>query len=88
MDAANRREALTEVRLDIKEGADIVIVKPAMSYLDILADLAVTSPVPVAAYQISGKYAMISKLQPQTAGSTAAERYSSRYWGSSAPVRT
>lgn len=59
MDAGNRREALTEVRLDVEEGADIVIVKPAMSYLDILADVAATSPVPVAAYQISGEYAMI-----------------------------
>lgn len=59
MDAGNRREALTEVRLDVEEGADIVIVKPAMSYLDILADVAAISPVPVAAYQISGEYAMI-----------------------------
>ena len=59
MDAGNRREALTEVKLDVEEGADIVIVKPAMSYLDILADVAQTSPVPVAAYQISGEYAMI-----------------------------
>lgn len=59
MDAANRREAQTEVRLDVEEGADIVIVKPAMSYLDILADVARTSSVPVAAYQISGEYAMI-----------------------------
>lgn len=59
MDARNRREALTEVRLDVEEGADIVIVKPAMSYLEILADVAAVSPVPVAAYQISGEYAMI-----------------------------
>ena len=59
MNAGNRREALTEVRLDVEEGADIVIVKPAMSYLDILADVAATSTVPVAAYQISGEYAMI-----------------------------
>ncbi|CAN7481862.1 porphobilinogen synthase [Pseudarthrobacter oxydans] len=59
MDASNRREALAEVRLDVEEGADIVIVKPAMSYLDILADVAAVSPVPVAAYQISGEYAMI-----------------------------
>ena len=59
MDAGNRREALTEVRLDVEEGADIVIVKPAMSYLDILAEVAETSPVPVAAYQVSGEYAMI-----------------------------
>ncbi|MDQ0709447.1 porphobilinogen synthase [Arthrobacter woluwensis] len=59
MDAANRREALLEVQLDLDEGADMVMVKPAMSYLDILADVAEMSPVPVAAYQISGEYAMI-----------------------------
>lgn len=59
MDPANRREALLEVELDIEEGADMVMVKPAMSYLDILADVAAMSPVPVAAYQISGEYAMI-----------------------------
>ncbi|KPN22091.1 porphobilinogen synthase [Arthrobacter sp. Edens01] len=59
MDAANRREALLEVELDLEEGADMVMVKPAMSYLDILADVAAMSPVPVAAYQISGEYAMI-----------------------------
>ncbi|WP_026549914.1 porphobilinogen synthase [Arthrobacter sp. Br18] len=59
MDAANRREALLEVELDIEEGADMVMVKPAMSYLDILADVAAVSRVPVAAYQVSGEYAMI-----------------------------
>ncbi|MHA7275070.1 porphobilinogen synthase [Arthrobacter sp. HLT1-21] len=59
MDAANRREALLEVELDLEEGADMVMVKPAMSYLDILADVAALSPVPVGAYQISGEYAMI-----------------------------
>lgn len=59
MDAANRREALLEVELDLEEGADMIMVKPAMSYLDILRDVADMSPVPVAAYQISGEYAMI-----------------------------
>ncbi|SED82503.1 porphobilinogen synthase [Arthrobacter alpinus] len=59
MDPGNRREALVEVELDLAEGADIIMVKPAMSYLDILADVAAMSPVPVAAYQISGEYAMI-----------------------------
>lgn len=59
MDPGNRREALYEVELDLGEGADIVMVKPAMSYLDILADVAAMSSVPVAAYQISGEYAMI-----------------------------
>lgn len=59
-DAANRLEALREVRLDLEEGADIVMVKPAMSYLDIVRDVAEMSDVPVAAYQISGEYSMIS----------------------------
>jgi len=59
MDPANRREALLEVELDLGEGADMIMVKPAMSYLDIVADVAAMSPVPVAAYQISGEYAMI-----------------------------
>lgn len=59
MDPANRREGAREVDLDLAEGADIVMVKPAMSYLDVLADTAAASPVPVWAYQVSGEYAMI-----------------------------
>ena len=59
-DSANRIEALREVRLDLDEGADIVMVKPAMSYLDIVRDVAEISDVPVAAYQISGEYSMIT----------------------------
>jgi porphobilinogen synthase len=59
MDPANRREAMLEVSLDLDEGADLVMVKPAMSYLDILRDVAEVSDVPVSAYQISGEYAMI-----------------------------
>ena len=59
LDAANRREGIREVLLDVEEGADIVMVKPAMSYLDVLADAAAVSPVPVWAYQVSGEYAMI-----------------------------
>jgi porphobilinogen synthase len=56
----NAREALREVELDLDEGADIVMVKPAMGYLDVVAAAAAISPVPVAAYQVSGEYAMIS----------------------------
>ncbi len=56
----NAREALREVQLDLAEGADIVMVKPAMSYLDVVAAAAAISPVPVAAYQVSGEYAMIA----------------------------
>jgi porphobilinogen synthase len=59
MDPANRREGQLEVELDIIEGADVVMVKPAGSYLDVLADVAATSSVPVWAYQVSGEYAMI-----------------------------
>ncbi|UYP21078.1 porphobilinogen synthase [Rhodococcus sp. Z13] len=59
-DPANRRESLHEVDLDLAEGADMVMVKPAMSYLDVLREVADRSPVPVAAYQISGEYSMIT----------------------------
>ena len=52
-------EALAEVALDVAEGADIVMVKPALPYLDVLSAVAASSPVPVAAYQISGEYAMV-----------------------------
>ena len=59
-DPGNAREAVHEITLDIDEGADMVMVKPAMSYLDVVAAAAEISPVPVAAYQISGEYSMIS----------------------------
>lgn len=58
-DPANARESLYEVQLDIEQGADMVMVKPAGSYLDIVRQVADFSPVPVAAYQVSGEYAMI-----------------------------
>ncbi|MBI3225673.1 MAG: porphobilinogen synthase [Mycolicibacterium cosmeticum] len=58
-DPGNAREAVHEIELDIDEGADIVMVKPAMSYLDVVRAAADISPVPVAAYQISGEYSMI-----------------------------
>jgi porphobilinogen synthase len=58
-DPSNLREALAEVALDIAEGADIVMVKPALAYLDVIAAVAAASPVPVAAYQVSGEYAMV-----------------------------
>lgn len=59
MDPANRREALKEVALDIEEGADIVMVKPALSYLDIISDVKSTFAVPVAAYNVSGEYSLV-----------------------------
>ncbi len=58
-DPANRREGVREAELDIAEGADIIMVKPAMSYLDVLSDVSGVSPVPVWAYQVSGEAAMI-----------------------------
>ena len=58
-DPANRRESLREVRLDIEEGADLVMVKPAGLYLDILREIADVVDVPVAAYQVSGEYSMV-----------------------------
>jgi porphobilinogen synthase len=59
LDPANRREGVREARIDIDEGADVVMVKPAGSYLDVLAAVAAESEVPVWAYQVSGEYAMI-----------------------------
>lgn len=59
-DGRNLRESLLEIQMDIEEGADMVMVKPAMPYLDVLSEVAHTSSVPVAAYQVSGEYAMIS----------------------------
>ncbi|MEE1798181.1 porphobilinogen synthase [Streptomyces sp. NPDC101062] len=58
-DPANARESLRELALDLEEGADLVMVKPALPYLDILARIADEASVPVAAYQISGEYAMV-----------------------------
>ncbi len=59
MDASNRKEAITETLLDIQEGADIVMVKPGLCYLDIVRDLANEIETPIAAYQVSGEYAML-----------------------------
>jgi porphobilinogen synthase len=58
-DGANVREALRELALDLEEGADLVMVKPALAYLDVLRAVAETADVPVAAYQVSGEYAMV-----------------------------
>ena len=59
MDSANAREAIKEVALDIAEGADMVMVKPALAYLDIICEVKKTTNLPVAAYNVSGEYAMI-----------------------------
>ena len=59
MDPPNRREALREMRLDLEEGADVLMVKPALPYLDVLVEARRAFEVPLAAYQVSGEYAMI-----------------------------
>ena len=59
MDPANGREALKEVRLDVEEGADIVMVKPAMAYLDVVRAVRESTDLPVAVYHVSGEYAML-----------------------------
>jgi porphobilinogen synthase len=59
MDYANRKEAIKEALMDVEEGADIVMVKPAMAYLDIIREVTNTVDVPVSAYHVSGEYAMI-----------------------------
>ena len=65
MDAANAREAIKEVDLDIAEGADIVMVKPALAYLDIICQIKQHTNLPVAAYNVSGEYAMIKAAAAQ-----------------------
>jgi porphobilinogen synthase len=59
MDPANRREAMKEAALDVAEGVDVIMVKPAMPYLDVLSDVRQAFDLPVAAYQVSGEYAML-----------------------------
>jgi porphobilinogen synthase len=59
MNPANRREALIESQLDTEEGADFLMVKPALAYLDIISDLKLTSHLPIAAYNVSGEYSMV-----------------------------
>ena len=59
MDFHNRREAIKEALLDVEEGADIIMVKPALSYLDIIREVRDTIDLPVAAYSVSGEYAMV-----------------------------
>jgi len=59
MDPSNRREALKEIALDIDEGADIIMVKPALAYLDIISDAKDSFDIPVAAYNVSGEYSLV-----------------------------
>jgi porphobilinogen synthase len=59
MDPANAREALREVRLDVEEGADMVMIKPALPYLDVIRSVRDAVELPIAAYQVSGEYSML-----------------------------
>ncbi len=59
MDPPNRREAMREIELDIAEGADIIMVKPALAYLDVIAEARARFDVPIAAYNVSGEYSMV-----------------------------
>jgi porphobilinogen synthase len=92
-DPANAREALREVALDVAEGADVVMVKPGLPYLDVLTSVAEASPVPVAVYQVSGEYAMVEAAAAQgwieretviretlTAFTRAGARFVATYW--------
>lgn len=65
MDAANAREAEREVALDLAEGADVVMVKPALAYLDVIARVRPAVPVPLAAYNVSGEYALVKAAAQQ-----------------------
>jgi porphobilinogen synthase len=59
MDPPNRREAMAEIALDVEEGADVVMVKPALAYLDVIRDAAARFDTPLAAYNVSGEYSMV-----------------------------
>jgi porphobilinogen synthase len=65
MDPANAREAMREIRADVAEGADMVMVKPALCYLDIISRIAPELAVPLVAYNVSGEYAMIKAAQKE-----------------------
>jgi porphobilinogen synthase len=65
MDPANAREALREVALDVAEGADVVMVKPALPYLDVIRRVRESTDLPVAAYNVSGEYAMVKAAAAQ-----------------------
>ena len=65
MDTGNSREAIKEVELDIKEGADLVMIKPALAYLDIIYQIKQMTNLPVVAYNVSGEYAMIKAAAQQ-----------------------
>ena len=63
MNPANKREALREALIDEKEGADMLMIKPALSYLDVIATIKENTHLPIAAYHVSGEYAMVMAAQ-------------------------
>ena len=77
MDYHNRREGMKEALTDIEEGADIIMIKPAMSYLDMVSEVSKATNVPIAAYSVSGEYAMV-KAAAKMAGSM--KKKSSAKW--------
>jgi len=87
MDGANLREALREIDLDLGEGADMILMKPAMPYLDVIRAARERVGVPIGAYQVSGEYSMLQAAF-QRAGLTAIAPSSSPYWAFVAPART
>ncbi len=88
MDPANALEALREVALDLEEGADIVMVKPALAYLDIVWRVKERFGVPVAAYNVSGEYAMVKAAGARGWLDETARRCWSRCSASGARART
>ena len=88
MDPANVREALRECALDVAEGADVLMVKPALPYLDVIRAVRERFDCPVAAYNVSGEYAMVKAAAARRAGSTSGRRRSSRSPRSGAPAPT
>ena len=87
MDPANADEAMREVALDLAEGADMIMVKPALAYLDIIRRVKDTYGVPLAAYNVSGEYAMV-KAAAAKAGSTRRGSCWRRSPASTAPAPT
>ena len=88
MDPANGDEALREVALDLAEGADIVMVKPALAYLDIIRRVKDRFGVPVAAYNVCGEFAMVKAAAPKRLDRRAARRRWRSSPASSAPAPT
>ncbi len=86
MDPANAREAMREIELDIEEGADMIMVKPAMPYLDIIREARERFPLPLGAYQVSGEFSMLTAAI-KTAGWIATAPFSNRSPPSAAPAR-